>query len=74
MADRIDDTIAEAAAEWFVRLKAEDSCEQDLDGFNKWIAQNPLHGEAYRQIEATWIDVGGCDFSDPAPHPRAVRS
>lgn len=49
-----DDTVAEQAAAWFARLRAEDVSEQQQTEFATWLAADPAHQQAYQDIETFW--------------------
>lgn len=70
---------AEAAA-WIARLHADDRSATDERAFQAWLAESPLHSQAFDSVTATWDLVGGLRGSFPAiarsevarPRRRAV--
>ena len=55
---RIDDTSpAEAAADWLVRLQADDASEADWMAFETWLAASPENWAAYDKLERLSVEV-----------------
>ncbi|WP_173050463.1 FecR family protein [Nitrospira sp. KM1] len=52
-----DHAIAEEAARWFVRLRAQDISTDERRAFERWRAQRSLHDRAYREICDLWNDA-----------------
>lgn len=48
----------EAAAAWFTRLRADDVSREDHQRFERWLAADPQHAEAYRRFEQLWRGTG----------------
>ncbi|MDN3518488.1 FecR domain-containing protein [Aquisalimonas lutea] len=61
--EQIDD---EAIA-WYLRLKDPSATAEDRERFERWLAQDSRHAEAYEQAQALWQRVDG-----PARHLAAV--
>ena len=51
------ETLRMEAANWFVRLQADDAPEADWLAFRDWLERDPAHAEAYAQVERTWISL-----------------
>ena len=47
-----------AASGWFARMKSDARTDSDEAALRRWLAQDPLHELAYRDIEATWEQLG----------------
>lgn len=57
---RDDDPAEQAAREataWFVRLKNPDATEDDRARFGAWLAADPAHADAMREITVLWEDL-----------------
>lgn len=50
-------TVSKQAAEWAVYLSDEKISPEQRAAFEAWLAQDPKHQEAYRQVEALWNGV-----------------
>lgn len=48
------DAITEAAAQWCLRLHAEDCTPAERVAFERWLAAEPLHAHAYRAMAQMW--------------------
>lgn len=48
------ESIQEAAALWFARLRGESVSADDRAEFAAWLAENPVHGEEYALLEQIW--------------------
>jgi transmembrane sensor len=48
--------IAEQAIAWFARMRADNVSEQECAQFQAWLNTNPVHAEAYRQIDQFWMN------------------
>lgn len=73
------DQIAERAADWFVRVGAEDATEADWAGLSAWLAQSPDHAEAYDRLERIALDLDDDiaavpDLASGAGLPEGVAS
>lgn len=55
---RIDDRPHAEAADWVVRLQAEDLSEADALAFDAWLAAAPIHAQAYDAALRTWREFG----------------
>lgn len=53
-----EDSRREAAAEWVVRLQAEDLHESDVRAFDAWLDASPANARAYDQALAVWTAYG----------------
>ncbi|MDO9104635.1 MAG: FecR family protein [Methylovulum sp.] len=49
-----DDAVAEQAMVWFVRLRSDSASEQQQAQFVAWLAADPAHQQAYRELETFW--------------------
>lgn len=65
MADRDGQAAKEAAVEWFVRLRDESVSQADAEAFRDWLAADPAHAAAYRDLDRLWDDL-----DDVAPCPQ----
>jgi len=52
------DALAEAAAAWFVRLRAEHVSAAEQAHFEAWLKASASHARAYEEISAFWNDPG----------------
>lgn len=52
-----DDRLEEAT-QWFMRVRSEDAGVEDLRELKCWIDSDPKNELAYRQVTATWADIG----------------
>ncbi len=48
------DVIAEAAAQWCLRLNADDCTAQEREAFEQWLAADPLHAEEFAAMQDIW--------------------
>ncbi len=68
------DTVAEQAMTWFVRMRAESVSPAERMQFQAWYQADPLHRQAYAETAAFWDDA---DFNDllgkAALSPQAQR-
>jgi transmembrane sensor len=55
---QIEDERLEAAAEWFLRVRAEPREAETLPGLQKWIEADSRNFVAYQQVLASWGIVG----------------
>jgi transmembrane sensor len=53
LADTRDDRL-ERAVEWFLRVRSDEACAEDLSALRKWLESDPQNALAYQQIAATW--------------------
>jgi transmembrane sensor len=51
-------TLLREAADWFVRIHAEEVTTQDLGAWQLWLAQAPENRRAFQNIEDLWRDAG----------------
>lgn len=49
---------ARQAAAWFARLRADDASELDRQQWQRWMAQDASHRQAYAQLESLWSGLG----------------
>lgn len=63
-----EDSRLEAAAEWVVRLQAEDLAEADALAFDAWLEASPANARAYDQALSVWTAYG----RDAAPVAEAL--
>lgn len=55
----------DAAERWFVRLRADGCGARERAAFERWLAADPAHAQAYREVEGVWqasVDL----LQDPA--------
>jgi len=57
------DAITEAAAQWCMRLHAEDCSAQERAQFEQWLGEDPLHAREYAAMAEIWT------LSDQLPRP-----
>jgi transmembrane sensor len=48
------------AADWFVRLRAEEVCAEDLSSFSQWLEQDRDNAAAYQRVTAGWSQLDAC--------------
>lgn len=53
------DAAFETATRWHARLREPDADTQTHAAFQAWLADDPLHFEAYEQAERLWAAMGG---------------
>lgn len=55
-----DDTDArlEQAADWFLRVRSESACVENLPEFKRWIEIDHRNALAYQQVSASWSSIG----------------
>ena len=64
MSEREDKGLPEAggrleqAVQWFLRVRSEGACVEDLPELQRWIEKDPQNAAAYSQVSATWSTVG----------------
>ncbi|WP_162009430.1 FecR domain-containing protein [Labrenzia sp. CE80] len=74
------DALEAEAADWVVRLGAQDASEGDHAAFEDWISQGPLYEEAFDRASQAWADFGRLTREDlvaegdAAPNKRSVRA
>lgn len=57
MTERLSqDSIQQAAADWFARLQG-DAALEDWTAFQTWLEAAPEHAAAYEAVEAVWLDL-----------------
>lgn len=49
---------AEAAEDWFVRQASGALAPAEQERFAAWLAADPAHARAYREVERLWADLG----------------
>ena len=64
----VPETLREEAAEWVVRLSAEDAGEADFAAFQGWLAAHADARATYDAALDLWLPVAGA-----APHARGTR-
>src|SRR5579862_7703324 len=55
---RVSPQAAAAAADWFARLQEEDATDRDFQQWRDWLAADPEHNRAYREMEHAWRLIG----------------
>lgn len=53
-----DDPVFEEAAGWVARLSSADATEADRAAFEVWRSADPLHADAYDEMDALWHRLG----------------
>src|SRR5215469_8950321 len=61
----------EQAVAWFLRVRSERACVDDLPELRRWIESDPRNALAYQQVAAAWETVG--TFASAAPIVAARR-
>lgn len=46
------------AADWFVRIHAEEAGTEDFAAWQQWLAEDPRHRRAFQQVEDFWEEAG----------------
>lgn len=68
-----DDALAEQAIQWFARLRASDLSAEEDQRFQRWLAENPAHSRAYREIVEFWDDPDfGASLEETSPSPSTT--
>lgn len=69
----IQDSIQEAAADWFARLQGEPDLD-DWTAFQAWLEADPEHAKAYEAVETVWLELDDLPANDQkaAPMPGDV--
>lgn len=65
--------VDDAAIAWFVRLQDEQATEAERAGFAAWLAADPAHAEAWREIEHLWGSLGQIARPMPVDAPGRVK-
>ncbi|MGH8652479.1 MAG: FecR family protein [Gammaproteobacteria bacterium] len=60
-----EDTISEAATQWFLRLR-EGLSEAEQRRFAEWRAMSPEHARAYAKVERLWAEMAAVARASPA--------
>lgn len=50
-----DDAIADAAAQWCMRLHADDCTQAEREAFARWLAADPRHADEYQAMLEIWF-------------------
>lgn len=66
-----DDTITEAAAQWFMRLQDPDCTDTERSTFSQWLAADPRHAREYDAVCKTWQACEGLPPAFAAPAATA---
>jgi transmembrane sensor len=66
------DSIQQAAADWFARLQG-DAALEDWTAFQTWLEAAPAHAAAYEAVEAVWIDLENLPANAPETAPLAAN-
>lgn len=53
-----EDPVGEAAAAWFLRLRALGTSAPEYAAFEAWLAADPVHRQAYEEVAAAWNRLG----------------
>ncbi|CAN7196319.1 FecR domain-containing protein [Phenylobacterium sp. LjRoot225] len=53
----IPDAVRERAADWHVRLGSDEAGDADWLDFESWLAEDPVHLQAYELVEQLWSDL-----------------
>jgi transmembrane sensor len=70
----IPDAVRERAAAWCVRLGSDEADDADWLAFETWLAENPVHLQAYEAVEQLWSDLDALKPVAAAPQaaPQAA--
>lgn len=49
-----DEAVAAKAARWLARLRSPECTAGDREGFQRWLARDPRHWQAYNETERAW--------------------
>ncbi|MDZ5605413.1 FecR family protein [Pseudomonas sp. RP23018S] len=52
------DAITDAAAQWCLRLHADDCTDTERQAFARWLTADPRHAEEYQAIDSIWEGAG----------------
>jgi transmembrane sensor len=66
VARRNDRDAIDQAVDWHLKLSASNAGEEDWLAFERWLAESPLHREAYDRVEST-----SAELDDAAAHAGA---
>jgi len=69
---RSQDSIQQAAADWFARLQG-DAALEDWTAFQAWLEADPAHAAAYEAVEAVWLDLEDLPADAPERAPLAAN-
>lgn len=58
----VPETVADDAAEWFVRSRAHDFGTADRAALQRWLAADAAHRQAFEQAERTWSALAAVDL------------
>src|SRR5690242_16052796 len=61
----------EQAVAWFLRVRSEAACVEDLPDLRRWVESDPRNAAAYQQVAAAWDTVG--TYASAAPIVAARR-
>src|SRR6185437_7481826 len=61
----------EQAVAWFLRVRSEAACVEDLPELRRWVESDPRNAAAYQQVAAAWDTVG--TYASAAPIVAARR-
>lgn len=62
-----DDSLLQEAADWCMRLNAEDCSEEDREVFQRWLQADPRHAQEYLAILDIWLLSEHLPRQHPAP-------
>lgn len=74
---RDDARIDHEASEWFVELQSDSVAPERLEEFERWIAADPRHAEAFEDTRSCWADLGTMSAwasTEPGRSAREMRS
>jgi transmembrane sensor len=54
---RREDSAAEEAADWFVRLQGDEATGDDWLAFEQWLQAAPANAAAYARLETLWVEL-----------------
>ncbi|MEM9375169.1 MAG: FecR domain-containing protein [Pseudomonadota bacterium] len=61
------DLIRDAAYEWYLIISSGQATADDIRNHQKWLAENPLHEDAYDRVVTVWAALGTIEKSDLWP-------
>ena len=67
------DPIQATAADWLIRLQEPDLSLEDTLSWQQWMAADPRHSQAFRDLEEVWEKFDSVP-AQPRPAPEALRA
>lgn len=63
-----DDSLLQEAADWCMRLNAEDCSPSDQQAFQQWLQADPRHAQEYQAMQDIWL------LSEHLPHKKPTAA